>query len=93
MCPLLGVDQRLLHLGLSILSAIKDMSAIKSMLFGMSAIGNFQCKQKRQKKLLKSRLLFNKIANFTKIKQLKCRIFMIPLKHVSDRLSALFQFA
>ena len=89
MCPLLGVDQRLLHLGLN----IEDMSAIKSMLYGMSAIGNFQCKQKRQKKLLKSRLLFNKIANFTKIKQLKCRIFMIPLKHVSDRLSVLFQFA
>ena len=55
-------------------------------------------KQKRQWKLLKSRLLFKKIANFTvklvqSYKYLECEIFSIILTHVSDHLSVLFRFA
>ena len=47
---------------------------------------------------LKCRLLFNKITNFTgklqeNYKWLECEIFKILLKHVSDHLSVLFQFA
>ena len=54
--------------------------------------------RKRQQKLLKSRLLFKKIANFTgqliqNFKQLKCKILRILLKHEIDHLSVLFQFA
>ena len=46
----------------------------------------------------KSRLLFKKIANFTgkllqNYKLLECEILMILLKHISDHLSVLFQFA
>ena len=53
--------------------------------------------KKRQQKLLKSRLLFDKIVNFTSkllqnYKYLDCEIFRILLKHVSDHLSV-FQFA
>ena len=55
-------------------------------------------KQKRTMELLKSRLLFKKIANFTgellqNYEQLECKIFRIVLKHVRDNLSVLFQFA
>ena len=47
--------------------------------------------------MLKSRLLLKKIANFTdkllqNNKQSECKIFRIPLNHVSDDLSVLFQF-
>ena len=53
--------------------------------------------KKRQQKLLKSRLLFKKIANFTgkllqNYKQLESEIFRILLKHLSDHLPVLFQF-
>ena len=49
-------------------------------------------------KLLKCTLSFKKIANFTSIslqnyKYLECENFRIILKHVSDHLSVLFQFA
>ena len=52
----------------------------------------------RKDSRLKSRLLFKKITNFTgKLLQnytwLECDIFRILLKHVSDHLSVLFQFA
>ena len=55
-------------------------------------------KQKRQKKLLKSRLLFKKIANFTgkllqNYKSLESEIFRILSKHVSEHLSLFSQFA
>ena len=45
-----------------------------------------------------NRLLFKKIANFIvkllqNYKYLECEIFRIFLKHVSDHLSVLFQFA
>ena len=51
--------------------------------------------KKRQKKLLKSRLLFKKIANFTgkllqNYKQLECEIFRILLKHLSDHVTMFF---
>ena len=54
--------------------------------------------RKKQQKLLKSRLLLIKIANFTdtllqNYKQLECEILRILLKQVSDHLSVLFQFA
>ena len=54
--------------------------------------------RKRQYKLLKRRLLFKKIANFTgqllqNYKWLECKIFRILLKQAGDHLSALFQFA
>ena len=53
--------------------------------------------EKAQKEL-KSRLLFKKTAVFTgkllqNQKQLECKILMVLLKHVSDHLSMLFQFA
>ena len=53
--------------------------------------------RKRQQKLLKSRLLFKKLVNFTdKLlqydKQLECKIFQISLTGISDNLSVLFQF-
>ena len=47
-------------------------------------------KQKRHQKQLKSRLLFKLLQNY---KQLECKIFRILLKHESDHLSVLFQFA
>ena len=48
-------------------------------------------------KLLKSRLLFKKKVNFSgtlrqNYKSLKCEIFRIVLKDVSDHLSVFFQF-
>ena len=56
---------------------------------------SFANKQKRQQKLLKSRLLFkiSRVNYSKKYKQLKCQIFWIFLKHVSDYLSVLFQSA
>ena len=47
---------------------------------------------------LKSRLLFKKIASFTgkllqNYKQLECEIFRTFLKHASNHLSVIFQFA
>ena len=52
----------------------------------------FVYKQKRQQKLLKSKLLLKQIANFTGklLQRYKCEIFRIPLKHVSDHLSVFF---
>ena len=52
---------------------------------------------KRQWKLLKSRLLFKKKANFTgnlqqNYKQLKCEIFSVLLKQGRDYLSVLIRF-
>ena len=54
--------------------------------------------QKIQQKMLESRLLFRKIANFTgkslqNYKQLEHGIFRILLEHVTNHLSVLFQFA
>ena len=59
---------------------------------------SFVYEQKRQKKLLRSRLLFKQIANFTGIllqnyKQLECNIFRTFLKQVSDQLSVFFEFS
>ena len=56
---------------------------------------SFVYKQKRQYKLLKSRLHFKKITDFTgkllqNYKYLECEIFRILLKQVSDHLSVLF---
>ena len=56
----------------------------------------FVYKQKRQYKLLKSRLLFKEIADFTgklleNYKLLECKVFRVLLKHVSDHLSVLFE--
>ena len=54
--------------------------------------------RKDKKKLLKSRLLFKKITNFTvkllkNYKSLECEIFRILLKYVNDNLSVRFKFA
>ena len=54
--------------------------------------------RKKQKKLLKSRLFFKKIANLTgkllqKYKYLECEIVGTLFKHVRNHLSVLFQFA
>ena len=48
-------------------------------------------------KLLKSKLLFKNVANFTgkllqNFKKMECEIFRILLKHVNGHLSVLFQF-
>ena len=53
---------------------------------------------RKDNKTVKGSLLFQKIANFTgKLLQnymyVECEIFGILLKHVSDHLSVLYQFA
>ena len=59
---------------------------------------SFVYKLKKTTKILKSRLLFKKIAKFTgklqqNYKELECEIFRIITKQVSNHLLVLFPFA
>ena len=76
----------------------KIFSLIALLVFKVIEPQSFVYKQKRQQKLLKSRLPFKKLANLTgkllqNYKQLEYESFWIFFKPVRYHLSVLFQFA